>query len=269
MTVTLQKANIWKRISAYMFDAIICFMVAVGFAAVLASAFQYDGYTKQLENYYQEYETYYGIDFDITEEDFNKLSQEQKDVYETAQKAFSTDENVLKLYDTMFYVTLAIISGGVLISHLILYFAVPLFFKDGKTLGKKIFGLAVVRTNCVKITTPVLFIRSIIGQCAMETLVPVLLFTMIFFGLLGSVGVITLFLLLALQIGVMIATKTNSSIHDLLTDTAVVDFASQIIFESEEARIAYIEEMHRQEAAEKEQYPFYKRDEDSAETAQN
>ena len=263
MTVTLQKANMWKRISAYMFDAIICIMVAIGFAAALASVFQYDMHTKQLENYYQSYETYYGIDFDITEEDFNKLSQEQKDVYETAKKAFSTDEKVLALYDTMFYVTLAVVGGAVLISHLILYFAIPLFFKDGKTLGKKIFGLAVVRTNCVKITTPVLFIRSIIGQCVMETFVPILMFTMIFFNLLGSVGVVTLFLLFILQIGVMIATKTNSSIHDLLTDTAVVDFASQVIFQTEEARIAYIEEMQRQEAMEKEQYPFYRRDTDS------
>ena len=97
----------------------------------------------------------------------------------------------------------------------------------------------------------------------METFVPILMFTMIFFNLLGSVGVVTLFLLFILQIGVMIATKTNSSIHDLLTDTAVVDFASQVIFQTEEARIAYIEEMQRQEAMEKEQYPFYRRDTDS------
>ena len=64
----------------------------------------------------------------------------------------------------------------------------------------------------------------------------------------------------------MIATKTNSSIHDLLTDTAVVDFASQLIFETEEARISYIEEMQRLEAAEKEQYPFYRRDESDQST---
>lgn len=255
MTITLQKANIWKRISAYMFDAILCVMIAVGFAAVLASVFRYDDYQMQLEQYYQEYETQYGIEFDITDEEFNKFTQEQKDVYETATKAFAADQRVLALYDTMFYVTLAIISGGVLLAHLILYFAIPLFFKDGKTLGKKIFGLAVVRTNCVQITPPVLFIRAIIGQCVMETLVPVLFFVMIYFGLLGSVGVITLIALFILQLGVMIATKTNSSIHDLLTDTVVVDYASQLIFPTEDDRIAYIKELQRQEAEAKE-YPF-------------
>lgn len=268
MTITLQKANIWKRISAYMFDAILCIMVAVGFAAALASVFHYDSYQKQLEQYYQEYETYYGINFDITDEDFDQFTQEQKDVYETATKAFASDQRVLALYDTMFYLTLAIVSGGVLIAHLILYFAIPLFFKDGKTLGKKIFGLAVVRTNCVKITPPVLFIRAIIGQCVMETLVPVLFFLMIYFGLLGNIGLIMLLALLVLQIGVMIATKTNSSIHDLLTDTAVVEFASQLIFPTEEARIAYIKEEQRQEAEAKE-YPFYRHADDTTSFTQN
>ena len=54
-------------------------------------------------------------------------------------------------------------------------------------------------------------------------------------------------LLFVLQIGVMIATKTNSSIHDLLSDTVVVDFACQQIFDTEEELIAYKQAQHEKE----------------------
>ena len=37
-----------------------------------------------------------------------------------------------------------------------------------------------------------------------------------------------------LNLGVIIYTPTNSTIHDLLCDTVVVDIASQEIFETEE-----------------------------------
>ena len=61
---------------------------------------------------------------------------------------------------------------------------------------------------------------------------------------LGLIGIVMLFLLLVLQIGVMIYTKTNSSIHDLLSDTVVVEYASQQIFETEEDLIAYKKAEH-------------------------
>ena len=70
---------------------------------------------------------------------------------------------------------------------------------------------------------------------------------MILFGLLGIVGWIALLLLLLLQIFVMVKTPTNSSIHDLLADTVVVDYASQQIFETQEELIAFKEEQHRLE----------------------
>ena len=75
---------------------------------------------------------------------------------------------------------------------------------------------------------------------------PILMILMIFFQLLGVIGLIVVALLLILQIGVMLATKTNSSIHDLLSDTVVVDFATQQIFESEEELIAFKQKQHEE-----------------------
>ena len=59
-----------------------------------------------------------------------------------------------------------------------------------------------------------------------------------------------LFLLLAvLQAVVLIATHTNSCIHDLLAKTVTVDLQSQMIFDSKEALIAYKEKVHAEKAA--------------------
>ena len=107
------------------------------------------------------------------------------------------------------------------------------------------FGIAVIRTNCVKVSNPVLFIREIIGLYAMETMFPLLIILMIYFGYLGIIGTGTILLLMILQLGVMIKTETNSSIHDLLSDTMVVDLVSQRIFDTEEERVAYIAEQER------------------------
>ena len=47
--------------------------------------------------------------------------------------------------------------------------------------------------------------------------------------------------MLILQAYVMIKTYTNSVIHDLISDTAVVDYASQQIFESEEELTEFLQ----------------------------
>ncbi|MBQ8322408.1 MAG: RDD family protein [Clostridia bacterium] len=254
MSVSLQKANFWKRISAYLFDLILTVTLAVGFATVVSAIVGYDAHSAKLEGYYAQYAEEYGIDLDISQEDYDALSEAEKQNYEAASDALAKDPEVLKLYNTMFYLTLAILAIGLFLAILALHFIVPLFFKNGQTLGKKIFGVAVMRTNCVKVSNPVLFVRSILGLYTIETMVPLLLLTMIYFGAIGSVGSITIGLIMLLQIVVMAVTQTNSSIHDLLSDTVVVDFASQKIFDTEEALIAYKEALHAQEvAAQKEQ----------------
>lgn len=249
MSVSLQKASFWKRISAYMFDAVLAVMLTIGLALVCNGIFQYDRHLEKLESLQFNYEQEYGIDFEITEEDFNKLSEDEQKYYNNAKNAFENDPQVITLYDKMFYSALAIISVSLLISHLILYFAVPLFIGYGQTLGKKIFGIAVIRTSFVKASDFVLFTRAIVGQCVMETMVPVLFVLMAIFGWLGSVGTIAILLLWGLNIYCMITTQTNSTIHDLLSDTVVVDIMSQRIFDTEEELIAYKTELQREQAA--------------------
>ncbi len=267
MSLTVQKANFWKRISAYLFDFILAVMLTAGLALTLSAILGYDRHSEAFAAYSARYEEQlkgeianeYGVDFDITEETYNTYTEEQKTNFQNARQALSNavakalngDADAMKAYNKVFSLSFVIVSISVLLGILVIQFIVPLFFGNGQTLGKKVFGCAVMRSNCVKLTTPVLFIRSIFGMYAIETMFPLALLLMIYFGVLGVVGTITIGLLLILQIGVMIATKNHSSIHDLLTDTVVVDMASQKIFPTQEEMLAYVQEQHAEEVAKK------------------
>ncbi len=247
MSVSLQKANLWKRISAWMFDIILLAILSIGAASGISEIVAYDKYSNQLTQHYLQAFQDEGIEkyAEITQEDFDKLPEEEQTKITNALTAYAKNENVQRITRRQFYLSLVILGGGLLIAHMLLSFTVPLFFGNGQTLGKKIFGSALMRTNCVKITAPVLLIRTLFGKFVIETMFPLLILTMIYFNVLGSIGLITLCLLGVLQLGVMIATQTNSAIHDLVADTVVVDFASQMIFDTEEQLIAFKEEQAR------------------------
>lgn len=229
-------------------------MLAVGIAALLSAALGYDKHTQQLETYYSQYEETYGVDLDITEENFNQLTQTEKDNYFAASEALGKDEKVIAVYNHLLSLTLTIVSVCLLVSILTVYFIVPLFFGNGQTLGKKAFGLSVVRSNCVKASNGVLFVRTFFGLYTIETMFPALLIIMIYFGVMGGVGTVTIGLLGALQVGVLVGSKNRSSIHDLLTDTVVVDHASQRIFPTQEAREEYVKAWQQEQAQQQQSY---------------
>ena len=94
-----------------------------------------------------------------------------------------------------------------------------------------------------------LFTRSILGKYSIETMVPVLILMMIFWGTIGVLGPAVLFGLGAGQLAGVLFTRHNCAIHDLLAGTAVVDYASQTIFGSTEERIEYQKKAAAERAA--------------------
>lgn len=253
MNYELRKATVWKRASAYICDLILLATAAVGIALALSAIFGYDSYAAKLDEYYEKYATEYGIKIDITEEEYNALTPEQKESYEAADKALKEDKGVIHTANMMSSLMLLILSVSILISYAIFEFVIPLLFKNGQTIGKKVFGVAVMRTNSVKISTPVLFVRAILGKCTIETMVPVLFFMMLLGGSMGLTGMIGMVGMLILQICLVAFTHNRSAIHDLLSDSVAVDMASQMIFDSEEAMIEYQKRLHA-ETVQKDMY---------------
>lgn len=253
MIYDLQKANIWKRISAYLCDMILIGIVAVGMAFLLSMVLGYDTYTERMDASYAEYEERFGVSFDISEQDFAALSDAEKAAYEEAWRALVSDEEFSRNYSMAISLTVVILTFGILFAYLLLEFFVPLLLKNGQTLGKKVFGIGVMRADGVKLTAPLLFVRSVLGKYTVETMVPVMIIVMILLGALGIFGTVLLAALTVAQMALLFGTQTRAQIHDKLAGTVVIDMASQMIFDSPEALMAYKNRLHA-EKAEKAEY---------------
>lgn len=251
MSSDIQKASMWKRISAYLFDIILLVVLVTAVAFVLSAVFGYDGYNQTLDAAYAGYEAEYGIVFDISHEQYNVMTEAERLRYDEAYAALIADEEAMYAYNMVVNLTLVITTLGILLGYLVLEFAVPLFFGNGQTLGKKIFGIGLMRIDGVRITPLQLFVRTVLGKFTIETMIPVYVVVMLLFNTVGVTGTLLLAALLLAQIIILAVTRTNSLIHDLLAGTVAVDYASQRIFRTTEDLIEYKKRLHAEEVARK------------------
>lgn len=256
-----QKANMWKRISAALLDFIAICIVAVGFAFLLSTVLGYDGYKTEFVNLQTDYKRQHGIvssaeyanlpeeeraNYSI-EKDYETLTEEERVKYDEADKAFAQDAEANYLYSMMMNLILLIVVFSILLGYILLEFIVPLIFKNGQTLGKKVFGLAVMREDGVKLSPLVLFVRTVLGKYTLETMLPLFVIAMIFLGAMGIVGIVVVAGILITQIVLLIVTKARTPLHDVLSHTVTVDYASQLIFDSVEDMIAYKKKIHAEQ----------------------
>lgn len=249
MHLDLQKANMWKRVSAGLFDIIILSVLVAFLAMILSSVLGFNQHNTALDNCYAKYEAQFGISFDITLDDYNAMTPEQIQRYDEAYAAVSSDNDAIYHFNMIVQLSMIIASISILSGYMILEFAVPLILKDGRTLGKRIFGIGVMRAHGIRINPVSLFIRTVLGKFTIETMIPVLIVMMIIWGTIGIVGPCVLLGIGLLQLILLIASRSNSLIHDYLAHTVVVDMESQMIFDSEEELIAYTKRIHAEKAA--------------------
>ncbi|MBO4411398.1 MAG: RDD family protein [Lachnospiraceae bacterium] len=254
MSVSIEKGSVWKRFSAFLFDIIVMAVLALLAATLLSLAFGYDGTLDSYNEIRTGIEESYGITFQITEEEYLTYDDAKKAQYDAAYEALNANSEAVRLYALLTNYSLMIVTFAILFAFLILEFIVPLLLKEGRTLGKKIFGLCVVRQNSVRISGPVLFIRSILGKCVIELLVPVFIIILILFGRGDIFLTILLFLIPLVNVIIFLATKNHYQLHDLLAVTVVADYATQKVFADEDERTAFIaaEEAERVRASREE-----------------
>lgn len=245
----LQKASLWKRISAALFDFIILGIVVIGTILMLSNTLGYDDYLDTYAAKCEEYSQKYDIELPVTEDIYNAMSEEQQNNYMAAQKDLNGDKEAVKAYTMMTNLPLLMVTGGVLVGILVLQVLVPLMFGNGQSLGKKIFGIALMRVDGVKLSGLQLFVRSILGKFTVELMIPIYIFWMTLSGKGGIFGLAMLLLLLIAQILCLVITRTGSLLHDVLAGTVAVDIASQMIFETKEEQLKYIKDKHADEAA--------------------
>ena len=243
MIYDLQKAGVLKRAAAWLLDIILLVVLACGIGMILSAALNYDQHSQALEACYERYEKEFGIDFDV----YADLTEEEQARFEAANAALQKDTQALKAYNMVVNLSLTIVSLSILLSYLALEFAVPLFFGNGQTMGKKVFGIGLIRVDGVKISTFALFVRTVLGKYTVETMIPVLMAMMIFIGTIGILGPAIVLGLLILQVALIITSPTNSALHDHMAATVAVDLASQMIFATPEDLVEYKKQVHAEQ----------------------
>ena len=266
----LRKIGFVKRASALLLDAILLVVLTTGFMFIISLICKYDheqdlliSYQEQWSDYHKNYaqgvSEAYGFTYKITDEEkqtftvtdkdgnrvtlddvWKKLSEADGAGNEVTVKAWE-DFQVLKdgapldrQYSYVLNLMFMMLSVGTALSYMVLEFIIPIIMKNGQTVGKKVFGIGLVRPDCVKITIPQLFARTFIGKYAIETMFPILLIILFFFGSLGIMAIILFAAVTILNIAVFFASKNRTPIHDVLAHTVVIDFKLQVVFQSTE-----------------------------------
>ncbi len=248
MIYDIQKASVYKRISALLFDVILVAIIAVGAAFALSAVFRYDTHISERQQMLDAYELEHGIEFDITSAEYEKMSEDQRSAYDDAYNDFASSPEVLNKDALILNLTLIITVFGILIALVIWEFIIPLKLGNGQTLGKKIFGIAVMRVDGVRISTLQLLIRSILGKYTVETMIPVMLTLMFFFGVMPLMCLTGIALIALLQVVFVMTSHLRTPIHDMIAGTVTVDLASQLIFDSVEELTEYKKRIHEEKA---------------------
>ena len=248
MGLDLQKASISKRLAAFMIDFFIFILLFALIASLFSTIFGYGESIKAFTKHYEKYEEKYDIDSNISREEYDKLPDDVKQRYEAATKELEEDiEEVTALYLEIATKTFLVIAVSLFFTFIITELAVPLFLKNGQTVGKKLFSIGLMRVDNIKVTHFQMFVRAIVGKFIIETLIPVMLIILEFFGVLGGIGYIVVALYIVVQLIMFFVTKNKYALHDALAVTVAVDMQTQMIFDSSEELAAYKAKLHEEE----------------------
>ena len=276
MDTSLQKADIWKRISAFLCDATCIIFLSLAMVLLLTLVTGLNNHAATMNDRREAIikEAGYVLPDEVPEgneeggensipkeniypssnEDVESLSGEALERYKATDKKIRTDEIYVKEFTLFVSISLIIITFSILISFLIFEFTIPLLFKNGQTLGKKVFGVAVMRADGVKITPSLLFLRAIVCKYTLETMVPVMaLIAAAIFQWWIMAGILIVGILV-LQAVLLFFTKERTTIHDTCTYTVTVDMGSQKIFDTIEEKAEYIARIQKEIAEDNRDY---------------
>jgi uncharacterized RDD family membrane protein YckC len=190
-----------------------------------------------------------GANGEITQADVDAMTPEQLANIEAASAALAADPEAIYAWNMIIYLIIIMVSISLLLSYLLLEFTVPLLLRNGQTVGKKVFGVAVMRCEGIRVNGVCMFIRTVLGKFAIETMIPIMMLLMLYFGAIGLTGLLIGGGIILVEIVLLIATKDHSMIHDKLANTVTVDLASQMIFETPEDLITYKQKIAAEKAA--------------------
>lgn len=249
MITDLQKASMLKRLSAFILDAILLSILAVLFAWGLSTALHYDTYQTTVNEAHDRYAKEYSITDRMMTADPSTLTEDEYHRMDEANKAIAADKEATKAYQMVINLQMLILTFGLLGAFLVLEFFIPLRLGNGQTVGKKVFGIGVMHTEGFRLRHVALFVRSILGKYAVETMIIGLCAVSFINGVGNLLYLLISAALVLVQVILLFTSNENALLHDKMAMTVTVDLASQMIFENREELLEYKKKQHAEKAA--------------------
>ncbi len=150
------------------------------------------------------------------------------DAYTAARTDLNAQEDYAALANELAYYFKWELAIGTTLVLAIFYLIIPMFLKDGRTLGKQIFGLSLVNKNGFKIKKWQIAVRAVVFGV---------------FEILGSLY--TMMGTILISYTIMIFGKKNMSIHDFVASSRVIDSKRSTWFKNAEEAAAYQAELDK------------------------
>ena len=231
---------------AWLLDIIMVITIAVGCAWGITKFIDVMPDANTISAAIDKHEKAFGGYLSVPYSEYEKMSDAEKKeadaISDQIAQALNEDTEAIQAMERFITKLLLIISLSFLGAFLIWELIIPLLLKNGQTLGKKCFGIALMRKDGVKVTPFMIFARAILGKYTVETMLPI----MILISFFSSFGLLISAVILLAQIVIPFATRNKTAIHDLMACTVAVDLGSQMIFNSTEEMVEYHKRIHEE-----------------------
>lgn len=225
----IHNAGLFQRFIALLVDLILVFFLHFTFSLILVTPISNQFGYQQLVTEYNEQLVLFNLGEYDTEGAF--IMYNMADIDQEDLQAFYADPTARAISGRKFVFDFIQVSSGLLLGELVVLFLIPLWLKNGQTIGKKLMRLGLVDNQGLKVKPINLFMRFLIGWFVFETALSLIL--MMFMGL-------PIFILISALVALM--TKNKRALHDIIGSTIVVNLDKMVVYETIEERIAAIKE---------------------------
>lgn len=202
----------FKRLGAYFIDILIVTIISVSISSIKSINYQYESYNDL-----------YNEMVDVTEKFQNKEIEEE----EYNKKLTNLNYKIDKNSTLTTFISIACIIG---------YFVIFAYSQNGRTIGKRVFKLQVVKNNEGNLNLVNYFLRSLVLNNLFFTIVRLISIMSMNKGtyitsmnILNSVQLIVQILIVVS----LLMSKEGRGIHDYIAGTKVIDLKNNDIIEGE------------------------------------
>lgn len=222
-------AKLTNRLAAFLIDAIILVILMTGLLYLISLVFDFD--------------SHYQIMIQEQIKEGYLILNEETEKYETILPTASNYEQVCEnvsnnalLMENLFFVNSFSINAPLAALAIVLFiteFVIPLFLRNGQTIGMKCFHVALLSTTNIKINPIQLFARCLLGKIAILGVVPLLAILYIFLNISGGLfGTLIVIIVFGVQLICLLKTKNKTGIQDLIANVYPVDSTETIFYKT-------------------------------------